>query len=163
MSLSKGATYHMIKPSAPLSYNRYSKQPPSISRQMAVCHMAFSWTYLNLLALTTLTATWRLTMRSSLVLGGLCKCAHLGVPTGRNQLELDPMTWGGHLCPVNLPGYAVFNHCHRQVQVLYIGAGDSLISLNIFMSRHPNNCTLLHSASFIRDWWYCIVKYKKFT
>jgi hypothetical protein len=55
-SPSNGASYQVIKPWAPRSYNRCSKRPPSISRQTAVLRAAFSQTRFNMLASTVVTA-----------------------------------------------------------------------------------------------------------
>jgi hypothetical protein len=55
-SPSSGTSYQMTKPWAPHSYSKCLEWTPSVSRQTAMYHAAFSGTCLHVLALTVVTA-----------------------------------------------------------------------------------------------------------
>jgi hypothetical protein len=55
-SLSNGASYQVMKPWEPRSYDGRSKRPPSISRRTAVYRTAFSQTCPDMLASIVITA-----------------------------------------------------------------------------------------------------------
>jgi hypothetical protein len=83
----------MIEPRAPRSYGRYSKRPPSISRQTAARRMAFS----RYVDIDRRHSCFSLAARCSIVLcgPGCVNCTQLapsGVLTGKHQSELDPAT-----------------------------------------------------------------------
>jgi hypothetical protein len=105
----------MLKPLAPHSCNPCSNQLPSISRQTAMLRKTFSRIRLDILAPTVVTSTWRLAMRSSIVMGGTAeigsfRCSHgeksIGVRSGdRRGHGIGPQR------PLHLRGYVAFSHC----------------------------------------------------
>jgi hypothetical protein len=80
----------MIKPWVPHSYNRCSKQPPSISRQNAVHHMEFSPTCLNMLAKAAVTAAWKSCQWDLRYSGSSCINVLLPVPS-KEKIQQNPI------------------------------------------------------------------------